>query len=97
MEQLVEKREQQDGEPSIPYPLWELRSAVSRFLADRGLGFDCNVIVNNNGKWFEFDGVVDSQLTRSTLFSLVPLNDGRQQIIDKLQVVSPAAKRTAWV
>jgi hypothetical protein len=57
-------------------------------LIERGVGHFCHVTVNRKGQWFELQGAIDSQWTRAVLFSLVPKNNGRRFIIDKLRFVT---------
>ena len=93
MEQQLEKGSVNTNRSSISYRLWEVRSAVNRYLIERNVGHYCQVTVNLREKWFELEGLVDSQWTRAVLFSLVPPDNGKRYIIDKLKIVNdPLAK-----
>ena len=46
----------------------------------------CDVDVSVDGKWCTFEGTVDSQEIRTALFDLVPEQDGKRFIVDRLHV-----------
>jgi hypothetical protein len=46
----------------------------------------CAVEVDRQGKWFILRGKVNSHLTRSHLFDLIPEIDGARWIVDQLRV-----------
>ena len=75
-------------DPSFKISAQELKKRITTYLIDRGVGHFCEVSVNQQGRFYELSGCVDSFWTRSVLFSLVPKQRGRRYIIDKLQVVS---------
>jgi hypothetical protein len=97
MEQSLGKTEGQDGDPSIEHGLWKFKTAVNRSLSERGVERFCDVSLSQKGNWFELRGTVDSHYTRSLLFSLVPKQNGRRYIIDKLKVTAPSTEKDMWI
>ena len=88
MEQLLAEGIGGQETPKISYKLWELRNAVNWYLIERNVGHYCQVTISLKENWFEFEGLIDSQWTRAVLFSLVPPENGKRHIVDKLKIVS---------
>jgi hypothetical protein len=68
---------------------WLVFKRGKQFLADNSLEEKCEWEVQKDGRWFVLKGWVDSHVTRSALFGLVPEDDGAQWIIDYLRVGRP--------
>lgn len=63
-----------------------LTERFRRVVEARGLGAECDVVVERDGRWFVLRGRVDSHGTRSALISQVPEIDGARWVVDHLQV-----------
>jgi len=56
------------------------------WLAERGSHDKNQVKIERQGVWFVIEGKVDSQDTKSKIFSYVPKINGAQWIVDRLRI-----------
>lgn len=64
----------------------DLDSATHDWVRRHGVADACDFTVKRDGRWWVFDGNVDSQLTKCSLIELTPTVDGAQWVVDKLLV-----------
>ena len=64
----------------------EVEEAVQALMEELDIAQHCEVDVSVDGKWCTFEGTVDSQEIRTALFDIVPSQNGRRFIVDRLQV-----------
>lgn len=60
--------------------------AVEELMGELNTQSHCAVDVTVDGKWCTFEGTVDSQEVRTALFDLVPSQNGKRYIVDRLHV-----------
>lgn len=64
------------------------RQRVQKFLSERCLDDLCSLRILEQEHWFILEGCVDSNYTKSSIFSLVPKHEGAQWIVDRLRIGS---------
>ena len=68
----------------------DVAEAVEELMEELDTEQNCAVDVTVDGKWCTFEGTVDSQEMRMALFDLVPVQDGKRFIVDRLHVTYEA-------
>jgi hypothetical protein len=63
-------------------------------VAERGVEDLCDFKVLQKGKWYVFEGCVDSQATKTELLDMAPEIDGASWVVDKLRIVGRPASAT---
>jgi hypothetical protein len=76
---------QRDG-GSLPIDHQQLQCDVDSVLGGIVTDSTYGVDVSVEGRWVTFDGTVDTQDTRMALFLLVPAQNGKRLIVDRLNV-----------
>lgn len=81
---------------SVPFSRASLQLRVNDLLARRcpatstsqnaPADLKCKVNVSVDGPWCTFEGVVNSQRTRTALFLLAPQKNGKRFIVDKIRI-----------
>jgi len=64
----------------------DLDSVTHDWVRRHGVADVCDFTVERDGRWWVFDGKVDSQMTKCSLIDLTPTVDGAQWVVDKLRV-----------
>jgi len=67
-----------------------VRRCSKQVLIRRGVQDSCRFEIRRDGNWFILDGWVDSQSTKSELFSLIPQMEDARWIVDRLRIGPPS-------